>query len=109
MRFEMPLGPCGTVKLNTAADDVPELVTLALEPGAPVVVVPTATVAALPFVPGLPRGMVKFSTAAIDVPTLVTDAGVLGVPVVVVPTVIVAALPSFPAGPFIFPTLVHAI
>jgi hypothetical protein len=36
------------VKLNMAADVVPELVTEALEPAAPVVVEPTATVAEAP-------------------------------------------------------------
>jgi hypothetical protein len=46
-----PVLPRGIVKLNTAADVVPLLVTLALVPAAPVVVVPTAIVAAVPAVP----------------------------------------------------------
>ena len=37
--------PCGIVKLSTAALEFPLLVTEALVPGAPVVVVPTPTVA----------------------------------------------------------------
>ena len=40
--------PLGITKFNTALDVVPEFVTLALVPGAPVVVVPTVTVAELP-------------------------------------------------------------
>ena len=48
-----PVGPCGTVKLNVAAEVLPELVTDAVLPGAPVVVVPTVTVAAAPLVPAL--------------------------------------------------------
>jgi hypothetical protein len=43
--------PCGIPKLNTAALDVPELATVAEEPGARVVVVPAAIVAAAPGVP----------------------------------------------------------
>ena len=39
-----PVGPCGTVKFNTAADELPVFVTAAVEPGAPVVVVPIVTV-----------------------------------------------------------------
>ena len=46
-----PLVPCGTVKFKTAAEVVPEFVTSALVPAAPVVVVPTATVAAVPVKP----------------------------------------------------------
>ena len=42
------------VKLKTAAEDVPELVTDALVPAAPVVVGPTATVAAVPVAPAGP-------------------------------------------------------
>ena len=43
----LPATHSGIVKLNTAALDVPELVTVALEPGAPVVTVPTVIVAAV--------------------------------------------------------------
>jgi hypothetical protein len=46
------------VKLNTAADVVPLFVTLAFVPAAPVVVVPTATVAALPCGPTFKRMIV---------------------------------------------------
>ncbi len=46
--------PAGTVKLKTAAWLVPESVTSALVPGAPVTVVPTAIVAAVPVGPGGP-------------------------------------------------------
>ena len=71
---------------------VPALVTLAFVPGAPVVVVPTWTVAAVPsapsapFAPVAPAGMTKFNTALLSVPVLVTLAFVPGAPVVVVPT-----------------------
>ena len=107
-----PFAPFGIVKLKTAALDVPELVTDALVPGFPVVVVPTAIVAAapgLPGVPGLPwsplgplspRGIVKFKTAALADPVLVTDALVPGAPVEVEPTVIAAATPGSPFSPF---------
>src|ERR1700741_1748325 len=43
-----PTCPAGTPKLSAAAADVPTLVTVALEPGGSVDVVPTATVAAAP-------------------------------------------------------------
>lgn len=48
------LSPLGIVKFSIAAELVPELVTLALVPAAPVVVVPTVTVAAAHGVHGLP-------------------------------------------------------
>src|SRR5262245_60191263 len=51
-----PLSPRGIVKLKTAALVVPMLATLALVPGAPVVVVPTLTVAAGPCGPAGPAG-----------------------------------------------------
>ena len=38
-----PLSPRGMVKFSTGAEAVPELVTVAFEPGAPVVVSPTVT------------------------------------------------------------------
>jgi hypothetical protein len=102
-----PTSPRGTVKLNTAADVVPELVTDAEVPGAPVVVVPAVTVAAAPGVPVAPvgpvaptspRGMVKLKTAALVVPEFVTVAEVPGAPVVVVPVVTVALLPGTPGA-----------
>jgi hypothetical protein len=43
-----PVAPLGIVKLRIAAPVVPELVTLAVPPAGPVVVVPTVTVAAKP-------------------------------------------------------------
>jgi hypothetical protein len=46
-----PVSPRGIVKLKTAADVVPLFVTLAFVPAAPVVVVPTVMVAALPCLP----------------------------------------------------------
>ena len=96
-------------KFNTALLSVPVLVTLASVPGAPVVVEPTWTVAAVPsapvapsapFAPVAPAGMTKFNTALLSVPVLVTLAFVPGAPVVVVPTWTVAAVPSAPVAPF---------
>ena len=90
-----PVAPAGMTKFNTALLSVPVLVTLAFVPGAPVVVVPTWTVAAVPsapvapsapFAPVAPAGMTKFNTALLSVPVLVTLAFVPGAPVVVVPT-----------------------
>jgi hypothetical protein len=49
-----PVSPRGIVKLSCAADEVPEFVTLALDPAAPVVVEATATVAAVPVSPVSP-------------------------------------------------------
>lgn len=90
------------VKLKTAAEDVPELETVALEPAAPVVVVPTATVAAAPdgplppWGPAAPCGIVKLKTAAEEVPELVTVALEPAAPVVVVPAATDAAGPAGP-------------
>ena len=53
-----PVSPLGIVKLNVAADELPELVTEALEPALPVVVVPTAIVAAVPAAPVSPSSPV---------------------------------------------------
>jgi hypothetical protein len=86
------------VKSKTAAELVPTLVTDALLPASPVVVVPALIVAAVPVAPVLPRGMVKLKTAAEFVPTLVTDALLSAAPVVVVPALIVAAVPVLPLG-----------
>lgn len=94
-----PLSPLGIVKLRVAALDVPELVTDALVPAAPVVVVPTATVAAVPAAPVSPRGIVKSKVAADEVPELLTEAEVPAAPVVVVPTETVAAEPAGPVLP----------
>lgn len=49
-----PVSPFGIVKLNVAALDVPEFVTEALVPAFPVVVLPTAIVAAAPSAPSEP-------------------------------------------------------
>jgi hypothetical protein len=48
-----PVFPRGIEKLKTAALEVPAFVTVALEPAAPVVTVPTAMLAAVPF--GMPK------------------------------------------------------
>ena len=100
-----PVAPRGIVKLKTAAELVPEFVTVASLPSAPVVTVPTDMVAAAPALPVSPLsplsplGIVKLSTAALDVPALVTLALVPGAPVVVLPTEIVAAWPGAPVSP----------
>ena len=95
-------------KSKTAAEVVPELVTDADDPGAPVVVVPAAIVAAVPGLPVAPVapdgpdgpvGMPKLKTAAEDVPALATVAEAPGERVVVVPTAIVAAVPVAPGVP----------
>jgi hypothetical protein len=49
-----PEGPVGMVKLNTAADELPELVMAAGLPAEPVVTVPKVSVAALPVEPVKP-------------------------------------------------------
>jgi hypothetical protein len=60
------------VKLSTAAPLAPEFVTLADVPGAPVVTVPTDTVAAAPFVPFVPFAplapFVPFSASSAQFP-----------------------------------------
>src|SRR4029077_13652907 len=106
-----PTSPRGIVKLKVAALEDPEFVTLALLPCRPVVVVPTAMVAAAPGVPALPcapvvpvaptspRGIEKSKTAALEFPLLVTVAEVPGAPVTVDPTAMVAAAPGNPGGP----------
>ena len=93
-----PVGPCGTVKLSTAAEVDPELVTEAEVPGAPVMVLPTLTVAAGPCAPVGPCGTVKLSTALTESPVLLTEAVLPGAPVVVVPMETVAG-PVAPVAP----------
>ena len=100
------------VKLRTAALDVPVLVTLALVPGKPVLVVPTDTVAASPGLPVAPVapvsplsplspfGIPKLNTAALDVPVLVTVGVEPDGKLVAVPAAIVAAVPVSPFSPF---------
>ena len=95
--------PCGIQKFNTAALDVPTLVTVAELHGDSVVVVPTVIVAASQSAPSapsaqfahvspcIPCGIVKFNTAADDVPELVIATSVPAAHVVTVPTVIVPA------------------
>ena len=107
---ELPACPCGMAKSRMAALDVPEFVTVALEPAGSVVTVPTVIVAAfpsaplVPFVPAAPvapvapRGMAKLSTTALEVPELVTAALVPAAPVEVDPIVIVAAAPAIPVA-----------
>jgi len=77
--------------LKTAAPLEPLLPTVADEPGAPVVVVPTAIVAAGPVGP---CGTVKVNATAPVVPLAPTAAVEPGAPVTVLATVIVAAVPS---------------
>jgi hypothetical protein len=75
------------------------LVTLADDPAAPVDVLPTEMVAAVPVAPVFPvspfrpAGIPKFRVAADEVPTLTTVAAAPGERVVVVPTAMVAAGP----------------
>jgi hypothetical protein len=52
----VPFSPRGIEKFKTALFDVPELITVAFVPGAPVVVVPIAIVAAVPAGPCGPGG-----------------------------------------------------
>jgi hypothetical protein len=49
------------VKSRTAAEGVPTFVTAADDPAAPVVTVPTVTVADVPFWPGSPSSPCKFN------------------------------------------------
>jgi len=53
----LPVAPVTSPKFNTAADDVPEFVTVAVLPGASVETVPTVTVAAEPGDPVTPWGI----------------------------------------------------
>jgi hypothetical protein len=102
--------PEGIPKSRTAAEEVPEFVTVADAPGARVVVLPTVTVAAepvapwipwipcTPWMPWMPCGMPKFSIAARDEPEFVTVAKEPAERVVVLPTVTVAAGPGTPTS-----------
>ena len=73
-----PLCPAGIVKFKMAFCAVPELVTEAAVPGAPVVVLPIVTVAAVPSCPRSPSGIVKLRTGQQHEPEFVTDAAVPG-------------------------------
>jgi hypothetical protein len=84
------------VKLKTAAPVLPLLLTVAELPAAPVVVVPTAIVAAAPVGP---CGRVKLKTTAPELPDAPTAAVEPGAPVMVLPTEIVAAAPVGPVAP----------
>ena len=100
-----PVSPRGITKTNSAAADVPSLVTLAFDPAAPVVVLLTATVAAAPGAPAVPAsplapaGIPKSKEAAEEVPVFTTVAFAPAASVVVEPTSMVAAVPSAPAVP----------
>ena len=81
-----PWMPCGIIKLKSAALVVPEFVTDAFVPAAPVDVDKTSTVAASPGAPSVPSvpaapvcpcapgGIAKSNTAALVVPLFVTVA-----------------------------------
>ena len=102
---------CGIPKLNTAADDVQLLVTVAELHGDRVVVAQAVIVAAaqsaqsFPSAQSLPSshfahcGIVKSNTAAELVQELTTLAGLQAAQVVVLPTVIVAAVQSVQSFP----------
>ena len=102
---------CGIPKLNTAADDVQLLVTVAELHGDRVVVVQAVIVAAaqsaqsFPSAQSLPSshfahcGIVKSNTAAELVQELTTLAELQAAQVVVLPTVIVAAVQSVQSFP----------
>ncbi len=112
----LPFAPCGTVKLKIAAELVPEFVTVALVPAAPVIVVPTVTVAAAPAVPvapvapvGMPRlrvwlGAVPVTEAVAELPALSVEtvpiASEFAGPVAPVDPVAPVA-PGGPCGPAI--------
>jgi hypothetical protein len=91
-----PVAPCGIEKSRTAALDVPLLTTVTDDPGAPVVTVPTETVAAVPFEPAGPGHSWKSRMAALVVPELVTVIGPGYATCVTVPTLTVAASPGVP-------------
>ena len=109
-----PVAPLGIVKLNVAAEELPLLLTEALVPGLPVVVEPTAIVAAAPAAPVAPvlpvapvapvapvspLGIVNLKLAAELEPSLLTLALVPGLPVTVESTPTVAAAPVAPVEP----------
>jgi hypothetical protein len=58
-----PIAPCGIPKLNTAAELLPLFVTVADDPAANVVTVPTLTVAAAPAAPVGPAPPASANTA----------------------------------------------
>jgi hypothetical protein len=96
------------VKANTAAELVPVLVTLALDPAAPVVTDPMPMVAAAPGAPAVPAGPVfpvsplgieKLRIAALLVPAFETEALDPAAPVTTLPTLTVAAAPAAPVCP----------
>jgi hypothetical protein len=64
-----PVSHLGIPKLNTAAEEVPLLVTVALSPASKVVVVPTVIVAAAPADPGSPLSPFKSTLALVRVTT----------------------------------------
>ena len=104
-QLQLPDSHLGIPKFNTAALEVPTLVTVAELHAGRVVVVPTVIVAAsqssqsVQGVPATHCGMEKFNTAALDVHTLVTVAELPAAQVDTVQTVIVAAAQSAPGVP----------
>jgi hypothetical protein len=92
-----PTFPRGIVKLNTAAPLVPELETEALVPALPVVVVPTAMVAAFPV---SPLGRTRFNAWLGEDPVMVADAEAPPVTVPIVRTF------GGPVGPWFISTTV---
>ena len=92
-----PVLPRGMSKLKTAAELVPELVTDALLPAAPVEVAPTAIVAAVPV---LPLGKVRCSNCDGLEPVILAAAGTLVSAVVTLPIFKTLAGPVGPVGPF---------
>ena len=109
-----PVAPLGIAKLNVAAEELPLLLTEALVPGLPVVVEPTAIVAAAPAAPVAPvlpvapvapvapvspLGIVNLKLAAELDPSLLTLALEPGDPVTVESTPTVAAAPVAPVEP----------
>ena len=88
-----PLSPRGMVKFSTGAEAVPELVTVAFEPGAPVVVSPTVT-ETLP----LPAPFCPFRFGVVIDPFLSVMVSLYSVPVLLA-TETVGLTPSAPFAP----------
>tara|TARA_R110000803_G_scaffold2838_1_gene9812 strand:+ start:491 stop:1492 length:1002 start_codon:yes stop_codon:yes gene_type:complete len=101
----VPVSPFGIAKSKVAALEEPLFATLAELPAAPVVVEPTAIVAAdpvapvEPVAPVAPTGIPKLKVAAEDDPLFVTVGEAPTVRPVAVPAAIVAAVPVEPVEP----------
>ena len=91
-----PTSPLGMVKANTAADEVPLLVTEAREPGVPVAIVGVPIVAASPLGP---EGMLKLRVFALVVGSTLFVTVVVVPVAVTLPTFTVAAGPVAPVVP----------